>query len=336
MNAQPVASLSLDLDNKWAYLRAAGRGDWESAPSYLPLAVERIVDLLGEIGLPLTVFLVGRDCQSGADGDAIRRFGELRKWEAANHTWNHLPWMHAMSQGEVTNEIHRTHDAIGSLTGQTAVGFRGPGFSCPPSVLRVLADAGYCYDASVFATSMAPIARAVFLARTDLQGEQREKAKQLYGGFASMRQPNIPHRRVVDGDGSNQVLGEVPVTVMPWTRTPIHFSYLTFLAGYSIAAAKTYFRAALKLCRWSKVPPSLLLHPPDFLGQEDDADMAYFPGMRLSRASKLAFMRWALRTFHEQFDVQTISDQLRLCRVRDGHPAHDHSVLQPVTSVLHA
>jgi hypothetical protein len=154
---------------------------------------------------------------------------------------------------------------------------------------------------------MAPIARAVFLARTRLKGEQKEKAKQLYGGFASMRKPNRPYRTSVAG----KTLWEIPVTVMPWVRTPIHFSYFTFLAGISTAAAKAYFATAMRLCRWTGTAPSLLLHPPDFLGCEDDRDMAYFPGMKLPREKKLALIRWALRQLSRQFAVHTLADQVR-------------------------
>jgi len=97
---------------------------------------------------------------------------------------------------------------------------------------------------------------------------------------------------------------------MPWIRTPIHFSYVTFLAGISTAAAQCYFRAALRLCRITGTPPSLLLHPPDFLGREDDADMAYFPGMKMGRDDKLRFVRWALRRLSDEYDVQTMIGQV--------------------------
>ncbi|WP_044302126.1 polysaccharide deacetylase family protein [Rhodopirellula sallentina] len=317
MTDRPSASLSLDLDNKWAYLRAAGRDDWESCDSYFPLAIKNIVETLGAIDLPLTVFLVGRDLRRDEDVRAIEGFRGLPNWEAANHSLNHLPWMHTMSDGEIEDEIRVTHDLIVARTGQTPVGFRGPGFSCPDEVLRVLGRLGYQYDASIFPTSMAPIARAVFLARTKLKGEQREKAKKLYGGFAAMRCPNWPYSRAlpcpVSSDGGNETqqhLWEVPVTVLPILRTPIHFSYLTFLAGFSVTLAKLYFRSALATCRLFRAPPSLLLHPPDFLGAEDDADMAYFPGMKMKRDAKLSFMRWALSLYAQQFTVTTMVDQV--------------------------
>lgn len=304
--SKPVASISLDFDNKWAYLRAAGREDWKQSSSYLPLAADRIVSMLGELNLPLTAFIVGRDLQDARDGEAVRSLSRLRQCEYANHSMNHLPWMHTMDDHEIHDEIAQTHDAIESVTGQRCVGFRGPGFSCPEEVLRVLGKLDYVYDASIFPTSMAPVARAVFLMRTQLQGEQREKAKKLYGGFAAMRNPNRPFERTMD----DARLWEIPVTVMPFVRTPIHFSYFTFLAGFSTMAAKAYFGSAIRFCRLTRTPPSLLLHPPDFMGAEDDSDMAYFPGMKMKRESKLRIVRWALEKFARAFDVRCMIDQI--------------------------
>lgn len=303
---RPVASLSVDFDNKWAYLRAAGHSDWETASSYLPTVAARMMTMLGELDLPLTVFVVGRDLRSESDIDAINSFKQLRSFEYANHSYNHLPWMHTMDAAEIQQEIEQTHDGVVAHLGHRPLGFRGPGFSCPDDVLRALSAMNYVYDASIFPTSMAPIARAVFLARTNLKGEQREKAKKLYGGFAAMRNPNHPFRRRCD----QRDLWEIPVTVMPLLRTPIHFSYFTFLAGISRLAAKAYFRGALAMCRLTGTMPSLLLHPPDFLGRDDDSDMAYFPGMKMSRDEKMGIVRWALELYAQTYQVCTLVDSI--------------------------
>ena len=265
-----------------------------------------MLDLLGKLDLPLTMFVVGRDLANDCDVHAIDSFKQLGSIEFANHSMNHLPWMHTLSDDEIHDEIAGTHDAIVSKLGAVPCGFRGPGFSCPDEVLRVLCKLEYTYDASIFPTSMAPVARAVFLARTKLEGEQREKAKKLYGGFSAMRNPNRPFARPIDGD----TLWEIPVTVMPFLRTPIHFSYFTFLAGFSTFVAKRYLSSAFRLCRLTGTSPSLLLHPPDFLGREDDSDMAYFPGMKLSRKEKLDLVSWALRLYSESFQVTTMKQQV--------------------------
>ncbi len=303
---KPSANLSLDLDNKWAYLRAAGRSDWESCGSYFDAVIPRIVETLGELGLPLTIFVVGRDLESANDVTAIGQFKSMPRFEFANHSYNHLPWLHTMDAAEIEQEINATSAAIKAKLGMVPVGFRGPGFSCPPEVLRVLVNQRFVYDASLFPTSIAPIARTVFLMRSDLRGEQREKAAKLYGGWKSVLQPNRPYRREVD----DCQLWELPVTVMPGTRTPIHFSYFTFLAGFSTLAAKAYFRNAIMLCRLTRTPPSILLHPPDFMGREDDADMAYFPAMKISRGAKMDIVTWALKRLAESFDVKCMIEHV--------------------------
>lgn len=303
---QLIANLSLDLDNKWAYLRSAGNQDWENSRGYLASTIPRIVDMLGSLDLPLTVFVVGRDLETTEDIDAINGFKALHEHEFANHSYNHLPWLHTMSAEEIEQEIDRTTALIESNLGHAVFGFRGPGFSCPEEVLDVLSSRGFRYDASSFPTSIAPIARMAFMMRSNLDDEQRKRASQLYGGWKSAFKPNKPYQRPING----KLLWELPVTVMPFTRTPIHFSYFMFLAGYSKSIAKAYFSTAIRLCQLTATSPSLLLHPPDFLGSEDDAEMAFFPGMKLKRAEKLSLMEWALRRLATCFDVKRMVDHV--------------------------
>lgn len=303
---RPTASLSLDLDNQWAYLRAAGRANWQQADSFLDVAVDRLVKILIDCGLPLTVFVVGRDLERSADVQTIERFGQLRRWELANHSYHHQPWLHRLDRNQIEQEIDRTAAGLQRCFGQRPVGFRGPGFSCPETVLSVLADRGYRYDASIFPTSLAPVARAYYLLKTGVRGEPRAKAAKMYGGWSSALQPNRPFRRHVQ----RRRLWEVPVTVMPLARTPIHFSYLTYLAGFSALAAKAYFRQALALCRATATPPSLLLHPPDMLGREDACQLDFFPSMNMPRNEKLHIVRWALSLLADSFDVQLLAEQV--------------------------
>ena len=58
---KPLANLSLDLDNEWAYLKTHGDPVWESYPSYLDVVVPRILNVLACRKLLITVFVVGQD-----------------------------------------------------------------------------------------------------------------------------------------------------------------------------------------------------------------------------------------------------------------------------------
>ena len=62
MTAQkPIASLSLDLDNKWSYMKTHGDAGWDAYPTYLDLVVPRFLKVLHERDLKMTVFVVGQD-----------------------------------------------------------------------------------------------------------------------------------------------------------------------------------------------------------------------------------------------------------------------------------
>ena len=41
---KPLASLSLDLDNKWSYMKTHGDAGWEAFPSYLDIVVPRVLE----------------------------------------------------------------------------------------------------------------------------------------------------------------------------------------------------------------------------------------------------------------------------------------------------
>jgi hypothetical protein len=165
-------------------------------------------------------------------------------------------------------------------------GFRGPGFSLSEGTLRVLKKRGYDYDATAFPNILNPMARAYFFANSDLSNEEKERRKALFGSFSDAFRPVKPYYwSLADGD-----LLELPVTTMPLFKTPIHFSYLVYLASFSQSVARLYTRIAKGMCRLTNTEPSLLLHPLDFLGVEDEKDLGFFPAMDMPLNKKLALM----------------------------------------------
>ena len=59
--SKPLASLSLDLDNQWSYMKTHGDAGWESFPSYLDVVVPRVLNFLQESDQKITFFIVGQD-----------------------------------------------------------------------------------------------------------------------------------------------------------------------------------------------------------------------------------------------------------------------------------
>ena len=62
---KPIASLSLDLDNKWSYLKTHGDPCWESFPSYLDVLVPRVLEFLAQRNLSDHIFRRWSGCRTG-------------------------------------------------------------------------------------------------------------------------------------------------------------------------------------------------------------------------------------------------------------------------------
>jgi hypothetical protein len=291
-----IASVSLDLDNLWAYLKTHGDAEWQRMPSFLPTAVPRLLEIFGEHAVTGTVFAVGTDVEREDGAKAVAAFA-ADGHEVANHSYRHEPWLHRYSRAELVDELARTEDAIVAAGAPRPTGFRGPGFSVSPTLLDVLADRGYTYDASTLPTWIGPLARA-FHNRTAPPGDARRD--ELFGGFSKVFAPNTAHRWRT---GSRAELVELPVTTMPLLRVPIHGAYVLALHQISPRLARVYFATALRLCRALGVAPSLLVHPTDVLGAAEAPGMEFFPGMAVPTAQKVALLHWMLTAVRARFTV---------------------------------
>jgi len=276
-----IASLSLDLDNRWSYLKTHGDPGWQSLPSYLDVTVPRVLEFLAARDLRITFFVVGRDAAEKKNHASIKAIAGAGH-EIGNHSFSHDPWLNLYDQEKVEAEIAAAEEQIASLTGQRPVGFRGPGYSFSETTLRVLERRGYLYDASTFPTFFGPLARFYYFLNSNLTRKDLKQRRLLFGSAANGFRPLKPYRWTNIGG-----LLEIPVTTMPLFRAPIHFSYVLYLSTFSVHLALAYFRTAMALCRMTGVSPSLLLHPLDFLGEDDNVGLEFFPAMRLPSARKM-------------------------------------------------
>lgn len=299
--SKPLASLSLDLDNQWSYMKTHGDAGWEAFPSYLGVVVPRVLDFLKARGLTITFFIVGQDAALEKNGEPLAQIAAAGH-EIGNHSFHHEPWLHLRSEAEIEDELARAEEHIAGATGRRPVGFRGPGYSFSPSILRVLVRRGYQYDASTFPTFLGPLARAYYFMTAKLNEEDKLRRKELFGRLSDGLRPLKPYRCQLD----NGTLVEMPVTTMPIFKLPIHVSYLLYLSAFSPALALAYFRNAIRFCRLTGTPVSLLLHPLDFLGADDLQELSFFPGMSLPGEKKLRTVGQALNILSDNFSVVTL------------------------------
>ncbi len=101
-----VASLSLDLDNEWSYLKVHGDDGWESLPSFLDVVVPRALGVLDDLGLTATWFIVGLDAAQDRNRDALGSISDAGH-EIGNHSHRHEPWLHLYTDAELVARTGR-------------------------------------------------------------------------------------------------------------------------------------------------------------------------------------------------------------------------------------
>lgn len=302
-----TASLSLDLDNKWSYMKTHGDAGWEKFPTYLDVIVPRSLEFLKQRNLNITYFIVGQDAAHEENHEALKQIADA-KHEIGNHSFNHEPWLHLYSKSELETEFERTEEAIANFTDQKLVGFRGPGYSLSPTVLEVLAERGYEYDCSTLPTYIAPLARAYYFFKSpEMSDDECEKRKKLFGKFSDGFQSLKPYKWQI----GEKTVTEIPVTTLPIFKTPIHASYVIYLSTFSKALARNYWKTAVEMCRVTGTQLSLLLHPLDFLSGEDAPELKFFPAMNLPVEQKLKFVGEILEVFTEKFEVVNMLEHAR-------------------------
>lgn len=295
-----ACTLSLDLDDAWTYLRAAGRPGWETTPSVVPQVCERLLDTLARWNVKFTLFVITRDLEDPAKVAAIRPFVAAGH-EIGCHSHWHEPTFATLDRATLRREIHGAADLIEQQLGVRPIGFRAPGFARNPLTPEVLAEGGFRYDGSFLPTFLGPIARCYYFLHSGMSKEEKQKRKAMFGRIGDVFGPlrGRPHRHA-------PAVLDLPVTTMPLLRAPFHLSYILWLAGKSPWLARRYLGLGLSLCQWTRTPPSYLLHSLDFVGNGEHADLDFFPGMNVTWARKRLVIEHLMAQLTQRFAVMPL------------------------------
>lgn len=302
-----VASVSLDLDDRWCYMKIHGDEGWQTFPTFLDIVVPRTLRFFDEHDLKISYMVVGQDAALPYNQPYLQSIIEAGH-EIGNHSFHHDSWMHLFTTEEIVDDLVKAEDAIFNAVGKRPIGFRAPGFKISYEIATVLAKRGYLYDGSIFPTFIGPFARLYYLMTTDLTPEEKEKRKYLFGSFQEGFRSNMAYPWMKQLES----LMIIPVTTFPILKLPIHLSYVLYLSAISPMLGVAYFSAAISICRLLRVRPSILLHPLDFLGKDDNIEeLAFFPGMSLTHQKKLEVVGKTLDILKKHYRVVTMEEHAR-------------------------
>lgn len=301
---KPIASISLDLDNQWSYMKIHGDEGWDTYPSYFDIFIPHILNVLDELNLKITFFIVGKDTETEENRKYLKMITD-HDHEVGNHSYHHESWLQTYSYEEIKKEIIEAEEAIFNATGQRPQGFRGPGFSWSKDLLKVLQSRGYKYDASTLPTYLGPLARMYYFKKSNLSKDEKKARNELFGKFSEGFRKLKPYKWDL---GNGKTLTEIPVTTMPVFKVPFHLSYLIYLGNISMVLMHLYLKTAIRMCKITKTPISFLLHPLDLIGRDQITELAFFPGMNVNSNRKVQIFKSVIRLLEKHYEVVNMSN----------------------------
>ena len=148
-----IVCLTFDFDTESGFI---ARGWHTPTPlsrgEFGLVGTERILALLKERGLPSTWFVPGFTIASHpAACEAVLAGGH----EIAHHSWAHVPPA-LQGRDEEAADMGRANDAIETLTGRRARGYRSPSWDLSENTLELLIEENMEYDSSLMNSDYLP------------------------------------------------------------------------------------------------------------------------------------------------------------------------------------
>ncbi len=137
--------LSFDVDGEYGVINRYGEDDWywRSQAQYdLEAGVWRVLDILEDFDVQGTFCWVGRCAEDRPD--AVRAAQEAGH-ESATHGWDHR-YYRDMSLDQQIEDLKRTREVIGGITGEEPVGHKSPSWRFNEDTVKALQQLGFQWN----------------------------------------------------------------------------------------------------------------------------------------------------------------------------------------------
>lgn len=292
--AATYAVFSCDVDTVDRHLQGYGFDDVQPCDVVYRKAVPRVLELLGDVGVPGVFFTIARDADAQR---MLLRQAVGAGHEIASHSLTHPQPFSTLDNAALREEIVTSRTRLMQAAGTEIAGFRAPAWDVNARVLRMVREAGYTYDASVFPTPALVASRLAAYRRST--GKRSIFSMDLIGyAFAPVR----PYSLQNGAAG----LAEFPIAVTRWLRLPVYHTV-------SYLVPRWLFRRNLGAMLRSRLPICYEFHAADLLDREQDRldpRMDRHPGMRVPLENKRASLRAILGEIARRRQVLTYRDVL--------------------------
>lgn len=314
-----VACVSVDLDSLYQYHRIHGLHEPGDVAAIYLTAVPRLLDLLHDLEIPATFFVVAEELERPLVRDALMRVRDAGH-ELASHSFRHAYDMREWSDRSIAQELERAERAMHRALDVRPRGFRAPGYNIDIRMLRLLTEQGYRYDSSVFPCPAYYAAKAGVMAWMSVRGRESGSSMTSARNLLAPTQPYRPSRFALErrGDRKHSLpLWEFPIGVTPSLRMP--------LIGTNLLALPRVAAERLPGLLVPRVPfLNLELHAIDVMDRHDPLVSPVLarrqPDLRRSSAAKQEVLRTLLQGLSRHYRFATLLRVAEELDRREGPP----------------
>ncbi|MDI6782778.1 MAG: polysaccharide deacetylase family protein [bacterium] len=276
------ATIQVDLDGIWTIYQHHRVEVSHYPDPVFEQSISRFLELFGGANIKATFFIVGSDLERPAPAHQIKPVLEIGH-ELANHTYSHPLNFSQLTYAEKKSEIERAAHLIREITGQLVIGFRAPSYAIDGETLTILNDLHYLYDSSIFPTYWSGLLRR-FESGFSVPRRDACIAATSYGKIQYSHAPNKIYHPDLEfpWKPGNLTLWEVPVSVYPLVRIPIHSSFSARLGWW-------YFASAINWLARLKRPVVFVFHGIDLVDRFED--------------NRIPKVKWILNPVEERMEL---------------------------------
>jgi len=217
-----LLSVSVDLDELEQYRAIHGLPGGGDRLVY-QRALPRLCDWARQRRIPLTWFVIGQDVAQAGNAEVLRRLASAGD-ELACHSHSHRYDLTRCSFSEMRSEVEQAVSAIEQATGQRVQGFRAPGYVVTDTLLDLLRELDFAYDASVFPCPSYYALKLAAIARLAARGNP---SKSIVDAPEVLRAPTRPYRVGRPYWFRGTGIWEIPIQVTRRSRLPFIGTSLT-------------------------------------------------------------------------------------------------------------
>lgn len=227
MSRLRLCALSVDLDEIRCYhaIHGLGAASGAAANAVYDRALPRFAELAATAGVPLTLFVVGRDLDRASNAARLRQLADGGH-ELGNHTHDHHYDFSRRPPDQIERQVTEANDAVLVHTGRRPTGFRAPGYVMTDAAYAALARAGMAYSSSLFPCPSYYAAKLSAMAALRARGK---RSSSIVGHPGVLSAPRTPYRVGVPHYRPGAGLLELPIQVTPRLRLPFIGTLLSLL-----------------------------------------------------------------------------------------------------------